>query len=85
MSLNGVGGRVSLVFESEDLLAALVEVNIEEDKLFDAWHGKDALQVEVNFLTHVIEVLVGVLGQVCHNCFIIYLYKQQLISHNRFN
>ena len=47
--------RVSLMFKSNDLLSALVEVSIEENKLFESWHAVDFVQVEVNFHASVLK------------------------------
>ena len=39
-------------------LAALIKVDIEENKLLDPWHIEDTLEIKVNFLSFVSKVFV---------------------------
>jgi hypothetical protein len=62
VSLDGVRCCVSFILVSDNLLAAFVKVDVEEDKLFNAWHSKDSLEIKVNFTPLISKVLIGVLG-----------------------
>ena len=58
MLFYGVRSCIAFLFIANDLLSALVKVDIEEDKLFDPWHFKNPLEVEVNFLPFIPEVFI---------------------------
>ena len=51
--LDGHAVRISLFLVPNDLLSALVKINIEEDETLNSWHVVDLAQVEVNFHTSI--------------------------------
>ena len=55
---------VPLVFESEDLLSAFIEVNVREDEVLNAWQVVHSVEVEVNFHSPIVRWWVSNLGSV---------------------
>ena len=63
---DSIRGCVTFILIADDFFPALIEVDIEENKLLDPWHIEDTLEIKINFLSFVSKVFVREVSQVCH-------------------